>query len=141
MIATTKLLQRLVVSLAQRSAVFKGAPLTLTRLDSEPEPDIVATSSPAIEDYGKSKALLVIEVAESSLLYDLNTKSPVYAEAEVPEYGVVNLVDRELVVFRTPENGTYRDRTTHGIDERVMPEAWPDVVLEVDELFPAAEES
>lgn len=140
-ITTTKLLQRMVLSLERRSAVFKGAPLTLTRLDSEPEPDIVATSSPAIEDYGKSRALLVVEVAETSLRYDLNAKAPLYAEAGVPEYWVVNLVDRELVVFRTPEAGTYRDRTEHGINERVAPEAWPDVVIEVDDLFPTAEDA
>ena len=140
-VAVTKVLKKLTSALADRASVYPEAPLRFVGLDSEPEPDIVATSSPVVEDYGKSKPLLVVEVAESSLRYDLNAKAPLYAEAGVPEYWVVNLVDREFVVFRTPENGTYRDRTTHGIDERVMPEAWPDVVIAVDELFPAAEES
>ncbi len=142
-VAATKLYQSLVKSLAGRASVFQEAPLKLNRLDSDPEPDILAVSSPNIEDYGTDKArpLLVIEVAASSLRYDLNAKAPLYAEAEVPEYWVVNLVDRELVVFRCPEEGAYRDRITYRAGDRVAPEAWQDVVIEVSELFPAEEPS
>lgn len=142
-VAATKLHQSLVKSLAGRASVFKEDPLKLVRLDSEPEPDILAVSSPNIEDYGteRSRPLLVIEVAASSLRYDLNAKAPLYAEADVPEYWIVNLVDRELVVFRSPEGGTYRDRITYRAGDRVAPEAWQDVVIEVSELFPAEEPS
>jgi Uma2 family endonuclease len=139
-VAATRLYQRLVRSLAGRAAVFKEDPLKLVRLDSEPEPDIVATSSPDIGAYGTegSKPLLVIEVAESSLRYDLNVKADLYAEAEVPEYWVLNLVERELVVFRSAREGRYLQRDTYGAGDRVAPDAWPDVVLEVTELFPEA---
>ncbi len=142
-VVATSLYQLLVRALAGRASVYKEDPLKLVRLDSEPEPDIVATSSPDIKHYGSesSRPLLVVEVAESSLRYDLNAKAPLYAEAGVPEYWVVNLVDRELVVFRTPENGAYRDRTTHGVNDHVTPHAWPDVAIEVAGLFPTAEES
>lgn len=120
-------------SLAGRASVFKEDPLKLVRLDSEPEPDIVAISSPDIEDDGKesSRPVLVIEVAESSLRYDLNAKAPLYSEANVPEYCVLNLVDRELVVFRSPKDGDYRERASYRSGDRVAPEAWPDVVIEV----------
>ena len=142
-VAATKLYQSLVKSLAGRASVFKEDPLKLVRLDSEPEPDILAVSSPNIEDYGteRSRPLLVIEVAASSLRYDLNAKAPLYAEADVPEYWIVNLVGRELVVFRSPEQGAYRDRITYRAEDRVAPEAWQDVVIEVGELFPAEEPS
>lgn len=137
-VAATTLYQALVRVLAGRASVFKEDPLKLVQLDSEPEPDIVATSSPNIKDYGSasSRPLLVVEVAESSLRYDLNAKAPLYAEAGVPEYWVVNLVDRELVVFRSPEHDVYRDRTTHGMGDELAPGAWPDVVIRVAELFP-----
>jgi len=59
-------------------------------------------------------------------------------EAEVPEYWIVNLVDRELVVFRCPEEGAYRDRITYRAGDRVAAEAWQDVVIEASELFPAS---
>jgi Uma2 family endonuclease len=140
-IVSTKLYQRLLRALEGRAAVFKEDPLKLVPLDSEPEPDILAISSPHIEAYQTegSKPLLVVEVAESSLRYDLNVKAGLYAEAGVPEYWVVNLVDRELVVFRMPHEGGYRSRATHHAGDRVAPEAWPDVVLDVEELFPSAE--
>ena len=142
-IAATRLHQQLVRSLVGRAAVFKEDPLKLVRLDSEPEPDIVATSSPDINAYGTegSKPLLVIEVAESSLRYDLNAKANLYAAAGVPEYWVLNLVDRELVVFRSAQEGGYRQRATYRAGDRVAPHAWPDVVIELSELFPAKEPS
>jgi Uma2 family endonuclease len=142
-VAATRLHQLLVRSLAGRAAVFKEDPLKLVRLDSEPEPDIVATSSPEIDAYGTeaSKPLLVVEVAESSLRYDLNAKADLYAEAGVPEYWVLNLVDRELVVFRSAPDGAYRYRAAYGAGDRVAPDAWPDVMLEVAELFPKVESS
>lgn len=85
-VAATKLYQRLVTSLAGRASVFTEDPLKLLRLDSEPEPDILATSSPDIEDYGKesSQPVLVVEVAESSLRYDLDAKAPLYASRTIP---------------------------------------------------------
>lgn len=137
-VAATSLHQFLVKSLAGRASVFKEDPLKLVHLDSEPEPDIVATSSPDLETYGSesAKPLLVVEVSESSLRYDLNAKAPLYAEAEIPEYWVLNLVDRELVVFRSPQNGVYRKRSSYRAGDRIAPEAWPDVVIEVGELFP-----
>jgi Uma2 family endonuclease len=137
-VAATKLYQRLVRALAGRAAVFKEDPLRLVRLDSEPEPDVVATSSPDIDAYGTagSKPLLVVEVAESSLRYDLGTKASLYAEAGVPEYWVLDLVDRELVVFRSAREGVYRERAVYRTGDRVAPNAWPDVLLEVEKLFP-----
>jgi Uma2 family endonuclease len=140
-VATTKVYKRLDRALEGKAAVFQESPLKLVSLDSEPEPDILAISSPNIEAYGSegTKPLLIVEVAESSLRYDLNVKAGLYAEAGVPEYWVVNLVDRELVVFRVPHEGGYRSRATHHAGDRVAPEAWPDVVLDVEELFPTAE--
>jgi Uma2 family endonuclease len=138
-VATTKLYQQLVKYLAGRSAVFKEDPWKLVELDSEPEPDIVAASSPHLEVYDTAgfEPLLVIEVAESSLRFDLNAKAALYAEAEVPEYWVVNLVDRELVVFWSPFEGAYRQRAIYRNGDRVSPRAWSDVAIDVSELFPA----
>jgi len=138
-VAVTGLYQQLVGALAGRAAVFQEAPLKLALLHSEPEPDIVATSSPDIKDYGSksAKPLLIIEVSESSLLYDLNAKALLYAAAGVPEYWVVNLVDRELVVFRSPDGGAYLERRSYRSGDRIQPASWPDVAIDVGELFPA----
>ena len=137
-VVSTSLYQLLVQALAGRASVFKEDPLKLVRLDSEPEPDILVMSSPDIADYGteSSKPVLIVEVAESSLRYDLDAKASLYAEAGIPEYWVVNLVDRELIVFRSPENDTYLERISYADGDRVAPQAWQDVVIDVGELIP-----
>lgn len=138
-VTVAKILRLLTNVLAERASVYPETPLRFVSLDSEPEPDIVVTSSPVVEDLRRTDTPLVIEVSESSLRYDLNVKAPLYAEAGVPEYWVVSLVDRELVVFRSPEDGVYRDRQTYRSGNHLQPEAWPDVVIDVDELFPNEE--
>jgi hypothetical protein len=99
-----------------RASVYLGAPFVVEAIDSEPEPDVMVYSNPDPRAYGTSrtKALLAIEVAESSIEYDRGEKSTLYAEAGVPEYWVLNLVDRELEVFRDPVEGIYRRHFRRG---------------------------
>src|SRR5262249_1624345 len=72
---------------------------------SEPEPDVaVVLGQPG--DYRKEKptpALLVIEVADSSLEYDRAVKGRLYARHGILEYWIVNLVDRFLEIYRAPD--------------------------------------
>jgi Uma2 family endonuclease len=49
-----------------------------------------------------SDALLVVEVADTSLRYDLNTKAPTYATYGVREYWVVNAGTLTTIVHRRP---------------------------------------
>ncbi len=74
-------------------------------------------------------------MAESSLRDDLGDKAALYAEAGIPEYWVVNLVDRVLVVFREPRDGSYRTRSTLEPGARVAPGSWPDLELDIASLF------
>ncbi len=72
--------------------------------ESEPEPDVaVVPGGP--RDYLTShpgRPALLVEVAESSLAFDREHKGSLYARARVPEYWIVNLVDRVLEVYRDP---------------------------------------
>ncbi len=73
---------------------------------SEPEPD-VAVIAGDVRDYvhdHPTTAALIIEVADTSLAYayDRTTKGSLYARAGIPEYWIVNLVDRQLDVYRDP---------------------------------------
>lgn len=78
------------------------------RLDdtSEPEPDIAILRSRA--DFyttahpGPTDVLLLIEVADTSLAYDLSTKVPLYARHGVPEVWVIDAATRQTRVFRQP---------------------------------------
>lgn len=74
--------------------------------DSEPEPDgLIVRGAP--KDYGAQRpapadAWCVIEVAESSLPSDRTVKLRVYAQANVSQYVIVNLVDRVVEEHRDP---------------------------------------
>jgi Uma2 family endonuclease len=78
------------------------APLHLTN-HSEPEPDVaVVKGSPRdFKDHPKT-ALLVVEVSDSTLLYDQSVKGSLYARDIVLDYWIVNLVDNQLEVYRKP---------------------------------------
>ncbi len=73
---------------------------------SVPQPDVMLLR-PRVDRYYNSHpvvadALLVVEVADTTLAYDLEVKRPLYARAGVPELWVVDVNRRELHVFRKP---------------------------------------
>ncbi len=125
-------------ALRGRASVYNEAPLAADEIDSEPEPDVLVCSNPDEWAYRsrRTKPLLVIEVAISSLEYDLGEKASLYAEAGVPEYWVVNLIERVLVVFREPLEGRYQVRLSLEEKDRVTPEAWAELTFEVSAFFP-----
>lgn len=112
---------------------------------SLPEPDVAVVPG-SIRDYAQkhpSTAIMVVEVAEATLRKDRGLKAHLYASAGVPEYWIVNLVDRQLEVHRNP--GVDRDRkgryTYHNIsiipaDGAIAPVAQPDALINVTEILP-----
>ena len=81
---------------------------------SEPEPD-VAILKPEKRFYadGLPKAadvLLVVEVADTTLQKDRLVKLPLYAEAGIPEYWIVNLIDEVLERYTQPKGSEYAMR-------------------------------
>jgi len=80
-------------------------PLAIS-LGSEPEPDIaIVTGAP--RDYCKehpTTAELVIEIADTTLTYDRTKKAAMYAQAGIQEYWILNLLDRQLEVYRQPQS-------------------------------------
>lgn len=94
--------------------------------ESAPEPDLALVPGTwADYDTGHpGPPALVIEVAESSLSFDRREKGSLYARAGVPDYWVLNLVDRVLEVYRDPA----RDASSphgwrYGTVERLTPVA------------------
>ncbi len=129
-----RIFQRL---LADRASTYVQDPLAMKNWHSEPEPDVTVTSDPDVEAYGDSSPQLVVEVADTSLEYDRTEKSLLYAEAGVPEYWILNLVDDVLEVHRDPRKGVYQTKFIHEQGSSIAPLAWPDLELEVSDLFPA----
>jgi Uma2 family endonuclease len=86
-------------------------------------------------------ALLVIEVADTSLDHDRNIKGPLYARAGIPEYWIVNLNGERIEVYREPSAAGYRASRFYLRGERLSPDFAPDLTIEVDAILPPAEES
>ncbi|MDD1635895.1 MAG: Uma2 family endonuclease [Methylococcaceae bacterium] len=90
-------------------------PLQLGDL-SEPEPDFMLLKPNA--DFYSSRhpnaddVLLVVEVADSSLVFDQNQKLHLYALHGIPEYWLLNLNDLSLEVYRNPNGEVYAEKTT-----------------------------
>lgn len=74
---------------------------------SEPEPDVAVVEERDYRTGHPSTAALVVEVADSSRVTDLQAKPALYASAGVTEYWVVDLVAREVVVHRDPGEAGY----------------------------------
>jgi Uma2 family endonuclease len=110
---------------------------------SEPEPDlaVVAGRPDAYAVEHPTTALIVVEIAASSLTYDRDTKAHIYARADVADYWVLNLVDTQLEVHRDPvllptgRHG-YRTRTIYFVGDTVAPLHAPDNPISVSDLFP-----
>jgi Uma2 family endonuclease len=120
--------------LGDRAMVRPAKPITLPN-DSEPEPDIAIVQRLGREylehhPYPEN-VFWLIEYSDSSLDKDLETKSRVYAEAKIPEYWVVNLKKRQIIVFRDPEDGEYASKSTL-TGGTIYPKAFPDLAVSVD---------
>jgi Uma2 family endonuclease len=107
---------------------------------SAPEPDVaVVPGEIAQYDHAHpTTALLIVEVADSSLPQDRITKAGTYASAGIPEYWIVNLRDDRVEVLRAPgaAAAAYRERRVAHRGERLVPVAFPGVTLSVDDLLP-----
>ncbi len=124
--------------------VQSGAPIDVAPEDNptnEPEPDIIVlkrelshfpSANPKPEDLR-----LVVEVADTSLQFDLTTKAALYARAGVAEYWVLDVVGRRLLVHREPVAGRYASVVAYSEGESVAPLAAPEQPFRVADAFPA----
>lgn len=123
------------IRLLGNSATVRSAkPITLPN-NSEPEPDI-AIVQPLGREYlvhhpYPENIFWLIDYSDSSLDQDLETKSKVYAEVKIPEYWVVNLRRRQLVVFRDPQDSQYVSKSILTVGT-ICPLAFPTTAISID---------
>jgi Uma2 family endonuclease len=104
----------------------------------EPEPDLVLVRRregragvPIPEE-----ALLVVEVAYTSLAYDRETKLPLYAEAGIPEVWLIDLTTDAIEVYSEPGPTGY-ERVTHiSSGEQVVSATLPNLAFDALEALP-----
>jgi Uma2 family endonuclease len=127
----------LIQLLGNRAKVRLSHPITLPN-QSEPEPDLAIVQRLGSEYFSHhpypENIFWIIEYSETSLKKDLNLKTQVYAEVEIPEYWVVNLKTQTLIVFRDPQSGQYTSCTSYK-EGQITPLAFPDVSISVSSII------
>ncbi len=78
--------------------------------------------------------LLVIEVSDSSLGYDLRVKAPLYARFGVRDYWVVDALRQTVRIHRDPVDGAYRDVEEYEAHDPVAALLLPGVTIRLDTL-------
>jgi Uma2 family endonuclease len=128
-------LHRLILAAAPEGYVVrKEEPLTLR--DSEPEPDVAVVKGSAA-DFRRAHpatAELVVEVAVSSASLD-RENAALFAEAGVREYWIVLGREQRVEVYRRPEGGEYRDRTSVAVGETLSCASVAGISIPVGRLF------
>ena len=123
---------------AGRYIVFPQNSLALSE-HSEPQPDLTLLKSR--DDYYRSAlptpsdVLLLIEVSDTTVEFDRNTKAPLYARSGIPEVWLVNLRDQVVEVLREPTAQGYVGNMRIVRGQRLASLAFPDLVLPVDDFF------
>ena len=95
-------------------------------------PDCYTDSHPTVAD-----VYLVVEVADTTLRFDLGVKVPLYARCGIAEVWVVNVNERAIHVFRQPGADSYGTNLVLKPGQSVACVAVPEASLEVGELFSA----
>ncbi len=100
-----------------------------------PQPDL-ALLRPPFDRYDAAHPrpddiLLVVEVAESSLVSDRDRKVPRYAAAGITECWIVDLETEQVLVCTEPSEASYRHREAARRDEILAPSALPAITVPV----------
>lgn len=104
--------------------------------ENEPEPDFAIVEAGSGEDgENPQSVLLAIEVADSSVAFDLNRKQKLYARFGIPEYWVLDVKKRTLFVHRRPGTSKYRSIKTLTDLSKVASSAVPGLVVDLRHVF------
>jgi len=125
--------------------VVRGQSPIALDYESEPEPDVAVVPGTR-RDYREGhpqRPVLIVEIADSSLVADRQIKGSLYARAGVTDYWIVNLVDHRVEVYRdpmpdsaAPYGWAYRSVEHQGRGTVIAPLALPVAVVAIADLLP-----
>lgn len=105
---------------------------------NEPEPDLVLADLTKFDGRRHPRPkeiLLVVEVSDTTVKYDRETKLSIYAEAEISEVWIVNLPNEIVEVHTKPSVGLYQLVKIFKRGEVLKSETLPNLKLSVDDLM------
>ncbi|MGF1588521.1 MAG: Uma2 family endonuclease [Pleurocapsa sp.] len=122
--------------LQNRAVIREAHPITLD--NSEPEPDIAVVRSPYTDYFTRhpfpQDIYWLVEISNRTLKLDLEMKSIIYARNGIPEYWVIDLVNKQLIVHTQPVNNSYSQiqNLTTGT---VSPQTFPDLAIALEKML------
>ncbi|PMB51000.1 hypothetical protein CEN40_00335 [Fischerella thermalis CCMEE 5205] len=130
--------------LGDRAAIRGQDPITLPN-QSEPEPDVVIARG-RDEDYlahypYPEDIFLVVEISDSTLIYDQTNKLELYAEAGISNYWIVDLNTCQLELYKEPYKNiqgkyNYLSKQISLANESVPIPGFEDMLLDLSRIFP-----
>ena len=135
---TNRLADLLTGAVHGKAIVSAQNPVVLGDL-SAPQPDL--TLLRYRDDYyvqahpGPADVLLLVEVADTSLAHDRNTKLPLYAQFQIPEVWIIDIPGRHLDVHREPDGTRYTHQLRASDLSRMEIAALSGLMLDLHTLF------
>jgi len=106
--------------------------------DNEPQPDI-ALLTPDFADRddipSARDVLLIVEVADTTLVYDRDTKVPLYGRLGIPEVWVVDAQTETVSIYLEPGPKGYRRLLTPDKNEILTPSLMPEVKVRLSDIW------
>lgn len=115
-------------------------PIGIPLLNSAPLPDLawVRRGDYSTRHPLPQETLLVVEVSDSTLAYDLGEKAEMYARAGIQDYWVIDVQQQRVIVHRAPANGDFQDVQDQPPKGVLVPLAFPALSLSCADLFATA---
>jgi Uma2 family endonuclease len=99
------------------------------------EPDFLFwPRSVALKDVTAASTLLLVEVADTSLGYDLGMKALTYARLGLPELWVINAKTLDTRIHRGPTDSGYTETSDCSANVPLTPQAAPELAVLLSEL-------
>jgi Uma2 family endonuclease len=106
---------------------------------SEPQPDVAVLRARddlyAAQHPGPESIFLLIEVADASLMYDRNTKLPLYARWGIGEIWLVDLVGNVVDVYSSPEGNVFTRTQRYQRGSTVASVVLPQIQIAASEIL------
>ncbi len=143
-VCLTRLNRMLLRLLEDRATIRCQSPITLES-ESEPEPDfaiVLNREDDYLQFHPRSEhVLLLLEISDSSLSYDQETKLKAYAKDQIQHYWIFNLIEFTLETYSEPyqkssEEWGYRVKRIVLASEAIALPPFPDLILNLRNVFP-----
>jgi Uma2 family endonuclease len=122
--------------LENRAEVYEAHPITLD--NSEPEPDVSIVRLPEsnydLHHPYAEDIYWLIEIANRTLTKDLSQKTVIYARNGIPEYWVIDLVNKKLIVHTQPSQDNYLQVVEYK-SETITPQAFSEITISLNNLL------